>query len=914
MTPARSGARWRRPNRTTGSFLLICLLLCGLATAFSPQWASAKPVVNKHSIAIAVLAYNGKEAALKRWQPTADYLSQKVPGYHFVIEPMFLQELSQAVRDGRAQLILTQPLQFVRLAHKYDVWPLATLDSRADGYKLDRFGSTIICKANRDDLKKLSDLKDKLVAGVAPDALGGWLLGIDAIERAGVNIRRDIKPLFVGLPMQRVAEAVVDGRVDAGIIRAGQLERLMALGQIKPGQIKVLGRKNYASYPFLVSSELVPEWPMAASPTLSRSLSRDISRALLTMPESAEAARSAHVYGWTLPLDYSTVDQIRQEWLPDKPSIERVIQAYWPWLLLPLGVVLGLFYLQGIRTQHQLSERERQLRTTFNALHDGVVVLSPSGLVQFANQASLSLARDPDIRPMDVENQFFCNLFSFQWPSRRKNCDIHSEIERLRDLYEIEHELIVEHGRQHKTINMRMARMDAAIGSTPQRILVSMQDVTELRDATALLAYRASHDRLTGLTNRTAFEEILNKACMNADREKCAGVLVWFDIDDFKLINETNSHLLGDQLICRLASHISLGLPPQAVLARLGIDEFGIWIPDRSEAFARQWPQELLDSIRDFRMEHEGLKIRATASIGVCIVDYRNAVVPALLRDAEAASRSARRLGGNRIFIHSGNDSEQQLRRHQLDWLQKLKHAIDENRFSQVLQKIQPVGEGYPPHWEVLLRLNRSDGSITYPAQFIEVAEKFNFMPEIDRWVVRNALEQIRELGDDAPHVAINLSGASVQDPEMAMFIRNALNQTQIDPRLICFEITETTAISSFDQAVAMINSLRQLGCQVSLDDFGGGLLSFEFLRQLQPDFVKIDGKLVRDMLDDPVAEVIVEAIHRVASVMGAHTIGEWVENQDIYDRLKAIGVNYVQGYLIHKPAPLAEVIAEQAS
>ncbi len=890
-----------------GLFLLLASILAPSARADSDD-----PDVVSRDITIAVLAYNGKKNALHRWQPTADYLTHHVPGYHFSIEPLFLQELGQAVADGRAQLVLTQPLQFVQLAHKYDIWPLATLNSQTDGHKLDRFGSAIICRANRDDLTSLADLKGKMVAGVAPDALGGWLVGIDAIDRAGVNVRKQIDPLFVGLPMQRVAEAVLEGRVDAGIIRSGQLERLTKLGIIKPGQVKVLGQKNYANYPFKVSSELVPEWPIAASPKLPRLISSEVARALLAMSDTDPAAKAAQIFGWTLPLDYSTVEQIRQEWLPSKPSIERVLQAYWPWLLVPIGIAILIFYLQGLRTQRHLANRERQLRTTFNTLHDAVVVLSANGMVQFANKASLNLMRDADMRSSDVQNKTFCKLFSFQWPNRRANCDIQVEIDRLVDEREIEHELIAEHGRQHRTINIRFARMDSNLGTMPDRVLVSMQDVTELRDATALLSYRATHDRLTGLINRIAFEEILSNACENPERGSCAGVLIWIDIDDFKLINETISHQLGDQVICRLASHISMGLPPHAVLARMGVDEFSIWIPGADDAFARQWPMDLLDSIRAFRMDHTEGKIRASASIGVCIVDYRNAVVSALLRDVESASRSAHRLGGNRVFVHSGKDEELQRRRQQLDMLQLLKQALDEDQFCQVLQKIEPVHaeHGLPEHWEVLLRLRQPDNTLIFPGQFIEVAEKFNFMPEIDRWVVRATFAVLSKLDQVPPHVAINLSGASVQDPEMANFIRHTLNDSGLDPRRICFEITETTAISNFDQAVAMMGSLRALGCQVSLDDFGGGLLSFEFLRQLQPDFVKIDGKLVRDMLEDPVAEVIVGAIHRVATVMGAQTIGEWVESQELYDRLRAIGVDYVQGYLVHRPEALKKALA----
>lgn len=242
--------------------------------------------------------------------------------------------------------------------------------------------------------------------------------------------------------------------------------------------------------------------------------------------------------------------------------------------------------------------------------------------------------------------------------------------------------------------------------------------------------------------------------------------------------------------------------------------------------------------------------------------------------------------------------------------MHQLKQALDEEGLRQVIQAIVPLplraGEqSPPPHYEVLLRLRGPEGGLQSPVQFIEAAEKNNFMTEIDRWVIRQTFTLLARYPGKPPQLAINLSGATVQDPAINAFIRSAFRNFNLDPALICFEITETSAITNYELVLELVHSLREIGCKISLDDFGAGLLSFEFMRQLRPDFVKIDGKLVRDIEHDPVASVIVTAIHQVSKVMGAKTIGEWVENEATLHQLETIGIDFMQGYYCHAPVPI---------
>lgn len=895
---------------------LVFAVGLGLFIGLPAQAQSVPPpkLESSRLITVGVLAYDGKPQTLKRWQPTADYLSAQNPKDHFRIEPLFQSELAAAVKEGRLDFVLTQPLQFVELAGQEGIWPLATMSVRSVDGRLERFGAVVVVRSDRTDLHTIADLKHKVVAGAAENALGSWLLAKDAFLRAGINPDTEIHPLFTGLPMQHVLQAVIDRRADAGIVRTGLLERLIAEGRFQPDQFRVLNPQHYGGFPYRVSTELVPEWPFSATRKVSGHFARQIARQLLAMPSHSEAALAARVEGWALPLDYATVRHIRDQWLPVAPSILRVLKAYGVWLMLPIWLLVFLFFIQGRRTQKILRRQKAHLRGTLNALHDAVVVLSLDGRLQFANQSTQTLLKQPQLALADVKGRYFTELFQLQWRDTKPVGSLQAAIDLLPSQPEQEYEIQLLVGHQLREIDLRINLLGSSVDAASQRIILSMRDVTDYREATALLAYRASHDRLTGLLNRSAFEEFLERQCHSLSEKKCDGLVLWLDVDDFRLINESSSREVGDQIIARLASHLSLELPTSGLVARLGADEFGIWIPDVQSIAFRQWPEDLLASLREWRFTVGVERVRITLSIGASQADYR--LGAGLLKDAEAACRRAYREGGNRVYWYTRDDQEIATRRDELATLGQLKQALDDESFCQVIQRIQPTQSSdthptSPAHYEVLLRVCSPDGTLQNPAKFIEAAEKYHFMAEIDRWVIRKTFAFLANIKENPPVLAINLSGATVQDPQINPFIRAAFREFNLDPTLICFEITETSAITNYELVLDLMTALRELGCSLSLDDFGGGLLSFEFLRRLQPDFVKIDGKLIRDIVSDPVAEVIVTAIHQVALVMQAQTIGEWVENEAIQARLTEIGVHYVQGYLHHRPTPMANLLCD---
>lgn len=890
--------------------LLTLFFLCmGAAHADAPN-----PV--DQVIHVGVLAYEGKTEALRRWGPTAAYLSKENPGYHFRIEPMFLSELAAAVRENRLDFVLTQPLQFVQLAQDDDVWPLTTMVVRTLGGTLDRFGSAIIVRADRQDIQHVRDLKHRIVAGASSNALGAWLLGLDTLTRAGIDPKSQIQPLFTGLPMSMIVQAVQQNRADAGVIRSGYLEQLTAQGVVKPGEFRVLDPKLYSDYPYQVSTELVPEWPFSATRKVDRTFAEKVGRQLMGMAADDPAMIASGIRKWALPLDYSTVQQIRDRWLPIDPSLVALFKAYGWWLLLPTGLILFIFFIQGKRTQKKFARQETQLRKTLNALEDAVVVFSLEGRVLFANQPTQNLLMHPVGHPNELQGRHFMLLFDLRWHENDPDFDLRTAISFLCHRPEQSYSLQLSVGHQIRDVDIHIRLLGACTDKLSSKIILTLRDVTDYREATALLAYRASHDRLTGLLNHAAFADFLEGQCDAQSQKKCEGLLLWLDVDDFRLINETNSRNTGDQVIARIASYLSLSVPPSGVIARLGVDEFGIWIPDVQSFAYQQWPDELLNSLQEMRFEVDEQRLRVSISMGASLVDYR--LGAALLNDAEAACRRAHREGGNRVVWFSRDDQEIVSRRNQLATLNQLKQALDEEGLRQVIQAIAPLPlpsaddeSVHLPHYEVLLRLRGADGSLQSPVQFIEAAEKYHFMVEIDRWVIRQTFALLAKCRGQRPLLAINLSGATVQDPTMNAFIRAAFREYDLDPALICFEITETSAITNYELVMELVHSLRQMGCRISLDDFGAGLLSFEFMRRLRPDFVKIDGKLVRDIEHDPLASVIVTAIQRVSEVMGAKTIGEWVENEATLLRLDAIGVDFIQGYYYHAPVPIETLIQE---
>ncbi len=439
-------------------------------------------------------------------------------------------------------------------------------------------------------------------------------------------------------------------------------------------------------------------------------------------------------------------------------------------------------------------------------------------------------------------------------------------------------------------------------------------DVSLIHRIPHLLSYHAAHDALTGLINRREFERRLSELLVQAKRSHQQHAMAYLDLDQFKLVNDTCGHAVGDRLLSQITYLLKEKVRDSDTLARLGGDEFGLLLENCSLERALHITEGLLGTVKDFRFVWQGYSFDIGVSIGLVPISEDSVSPAEVLSEADAACFTAKEKGRNRVQVYQPGDMEMARRHGEMQWVSRLHKALDENRFRLHCQTIAPLNGDLAKHGEVLLRLEDEGGSLVPPMAFLPAAERYNLMPAIDRWVINAALAAIGEYlrkQQDPPRLMcnINLSGASLGEPGLQDYIDEQFALHQVPPETICFEITESVAIANLERAATLMHALRQKGCRFALDDFGSGLSSFAYLKTLPVDYLKIDGVFVKDVVHDPVARAMVQAIHTVGHVMGIKTVAEYVENEQILDVLRDIGVDYAQGYGIGHPRPMSECL-----
>jgi diguanylate cyclase (GGDEF)-like protein/PAS domain S-box-containing protein len=443
-------------------------------------------------------------------------------------------------------------------------------------------------------------------------------------------------------------------------------------------------------------------------------------------------------------------------------------------------------------------------------------------------------------------------------------------------------------------------------------LLIVYEDITETRLLNEQIAYQADHDALTGLANRNKFDRYLKRAIVLAHHENAEHALCYLDLDQFKIINDTCGHLAGDELLRQLGELLRKHIRQYDFVARLGGDEFGVLMYNCSSQQAFQACEKLRDLIKDFSFAWDDRSFTIGVSIGVSSINIVSGNAVDLLKEADAACYAAKEKGRNRVHVFSPNDEALAMRRGEMQWVEKIRHGLDQNRFvlyGQPIVPMQDTNEGL--HFEVLLRYRDDRGNIIPPGAFLPAAERYNLASELDRWIIATLLEWLAHRPAFLRTLtlcSINLSGLSLSDETMLKFISGELQKWAVPSNKLCFEITETAAISNLSYATNFINQLKEQGCLFSLDDFGSGLSSFAYLKNLPVDYLKIDGLFVKDILDDKVDLAMVKSINEVGHVMNKKTIAEFVENEAIFNLLKTLGIDYAQGYGIGKPVPLNEL------
>lgn len=450
----------------------------------------------------------------------------------------------------------------------------------------------------------------------------------------------------------------------------------------------------------------------------------------------------------------------------------------------------------------------------------------------------------------------------------------------------------------------KLGRLNAAV----ERELRESKNRRQHRRAQQTIWELAHHDPLTGLYNRHEFEQRVSRTLQQASSSN-SHALLYIDLDQFKVINDTCGHHAGDAVLRQLAVILKNPIRETDTLARLGGDEFGLLLTDCAIDKAMHVAERIVNLVNGFRFTWDGRRFQIGASIGLVMLEDPRQSASDVLRQADLACYTAKDQGRNRVQLYHHDDLDI-LRRHKdMDWLARINNAMEDNRLVLYHQQIHALCSGVPGHCEILLRMLDVTGAVITPGAFIPAAERYGLMPTLDRWVVRQTLQQLsnmKALGAlTSERVFINLSAGTASDASFLDYLKELLKEYDIPTHLIGFELTETAVINNLANTLSFIESVREMGCALALDDFGSGMSSFSYLKSIPADYLKIDGTFVRDMIENEMDAAIVEAIHRIAQVAGLKTIAEFVENEAIMRQLKRLNVDFAQGYGISLPIPM---------
>jgi diguanylate cyclase (GGDEF)-like protein/PAS domain S-box-containing protein len=467
----------------------------------------------------------------------------------------------------------------------------------------------------------------------------------------------------------------------------------------------------------------------------------------------------------------------------------------------------------------------------------------------------------------------------------------------------------------------RNQRLSVEVNASPIRdsnadisgVVLVFHDVTELRGLAKKMSYQATHDSLTGLINRREFENRINQALEHARNENIQHTLCYLDLDNFKVVNDTSGHIAGDELLKQLTIKLRVELREADTLARLGGDEFGILLEGCTTEHATGLAEALRKIVEDFRFVWDNTAFRVGVSIGLVPITSHCGTLTDILSAADSACYVAKDQGRNRIHIYEPDDEALMERHGQMQWVQRIQHVLEQNRFRLFFQPIAKLncqpGERNTLHGEVLIRMLDEEQKIVGPGAFIPSAERYLIMPAIDRWVISNTFRMLmldkQKIVDRVSTCCINLSGQSLSDERFLDFLVSEIENSGVPPELLCFEITETAVIANLCNASRLITRMREMGCRFALDDFGVGLSSFGYLKNLPVDYLKLDGCFVKNMVKDDIDYAMVKAINHIGHTMNIKTIAEFVEDEDTLTAVREVGVDYAQGYAIAKPTPI---------
>lgn len=567
------------------------------------------------------------------------------------------------------------------------------------------------------------------------------------------------------------------------------------------------------------------------------------------------------------------------------------------------------------------AEKELAL-VTLASIGDGVVTTDAEGRVQYLNPVAEELTgwSRPEAAGRPLEEVL--RLVTEESEERPLELSLADHLPPEHRVYLTEPTLLVRRDGQRCPVESSSAPIRDHAGRAVGSVIV-FQDVSDRRLMALQLAHQASHDPLTGLLNRSAFDGSLSRALATTRREGETHALAYLDLDQFKVVNDTCGHFAGDELLRQVADLLRGRVRDNDVVARLGGDEFAVLLTATGLDDAHRLVEEIHGDISDLRFTWQQNTFAVGVSIGLVEVDRSFNGLADLLSAADHACYVAKEKGRHRIQVYRPEEAEFVSRHGEMQWVVELERTLTEDRFRLYAQPIQPLAPMTPAardgggdgrlRFEVLLRVVDEDGLIHAGSDFIRAAERYGLMRRLDRWVVTHTLERLASMPparrDRVAHCAVNLSALSLGDEEFLDFLDEAVASGPLPPDRLCFELTETTAVANLPQARRLMRQLGRRGCSFALDDFGSGMSSYGYLRDLELDYLKIAGHFISDMVTDRLDRAMVESIHQVGHVMGLATVAEYVSSQATVRLLQEIGIDYGQGNWLAAPRPLPELL-----
>jgi len=891
----------RQLNTMKHLIILISIFLWGISACGSDR------------IKIAVLAFNSKEKTLAEWQPTANYLNKKLPGYEFEMIPMDYPQIRDAALKGSVDFIITNSGHYVYLETNYHISRIATMVRYKNHHWIDSFGGVIFTRNTENSPKNLKELRGKKIAAVDTDSLGGYAAPLFELHKIGLN-QEDVKFVFTGMPHEKVVNDVISGKSLAGFVRTEVLEELAQEGKIDLASIRVLNPQNLENFSYKISTNLYPEWPLARMPKTSLDLANKVLLALL-QKNDVENPQQGDI-GWTAPLEYSNIHEVFQALrLPpyDHPEQFTLYDIYKRYeLFINIIGVLSLIIIIGVVNEFRLRRRleyilaeqiESMAQIRLAALvyensSDAIAILDSEGeriisinpefeslngytLQEIDNRQCVFSRKDGEFYEkiwLGVINDGF---WEGQISNQNKNGDLYTKWLAIRAVYDL--------------------------NDTPYRYIAILSDITEQKVANQQLWHEANFDRLTNLPNKSMFVRRLDAALKDVKLNKHYIALLYIDLDNFKEINESMGHTKGDMLLQEAANRIKKCLLKIDLLARFGGDEFTIILShlETFEMIEKTAATILSELSHVFSIDNQFVYV--SASIGITIAPKDGASSTELMINADQAMYEAKKNGRNcyRFF----EPYMQEIIQQRVKVIAALREAIELKQFTMYYQPIISCDNEHPHKAEALIRWTKSDGSMVSPAEFIPIAEDTKLIIPIGKWIFEQTIAQVkewREKYDPIFQVSINKSPVQFCNEDKSVLLE-LLAYHNLSSDAIVIEITEGLLM---EQTLIIENKLlnyKKEGVSVSLDDFGTGYSSMSYLKKFDIDYLKIDQSFVRNVISNTNDQILCEAMVAMAHKMNIKVIAEGVETIEHKNYLESIGCDYLQGYYFSKPVSALE-------